>query len=190
MRPDFASVVLHEPTSDNRRMVQTMKSFSTPPAPRGLARVATLLPLLVLLLLISPASSAAAETLQSSLRASTWYAWEEAGRACVSDRAGEIESCWTMAPGGRLTDLTEIGAGWLAAGYEHGGEDTDVFVLAGGVREPERLPKLPTREALRGSPRLVVDDARLLGLVWLEGDSQPVLELRAAEWLGSAWGAR
>ncbi len=199
----------HESTSTNHRMIQPMKSSSRPAAPRALLSLSTIFPLpafsqglfslslsslslfslgLFSLGLVSAAPSGAAETLQSNPRASAFYAWEEAGRACVSDRSGEVESCWTLAPGGRLTDLAEVGTGWLVAGYEHGGEDTDVFVLAGGDREPERLPKLPAREALRGSPRLVADDARLLGIVWLEGDSQPVLELRAAEWLGSAWG--
>jgi hypothetical protein len=141
-----------------------------------------------LFLLFSLPWPLAADTLQARAGTTGSYAWSEAGRACVGGGDDAAELCWALAPGGRLSDFAETVEGWAAAGYELAGEATDVFVVAGSDRGIERLPTLPSREALRGSPRLVVDDARLLGAVWLEGDSQPVLEVRAAEWLDGAWG--
>lgn len=133
-----------------------------------------------------------ADALQPRASSHGWYAWVEAGRACVTNHGSPLEACWDLAPGGspggRLSDLAETADGWIAAGHSPTGEGMEVFLVRDRGRGLERLPTLPPGEAPRGRPRLVVDRQRLLGVLWLEGASQPALEVRAAEWLDGAWG--
>ena len=82
--------------------------------------------------------------------------------------------------------------GWMAAGTypdaANGGQR--LFLLKGddkGAR-PFAEPAGPAG-ALRRGPVLLVDDGRLAGIAWLEGDGITALSVRSTAWSGQRWQA-
>jgi hypothetical protein len=127
------------------------------------------------------------QTLQARSGDAAWRALSAGGNHCVADRDGDREACWPADPGSTLTDLAQIGDGWIAAGSTPGVPGSALFLVQGDGSRIERLAPPPGASASRGRPQLVTDGDRLHGLIWLEGETQEVLEVRAAEWLGTAW---
>jgi hypothetical protein len=155
-------------------------SHSPPRAPR----------LAVLLLVAAPLGAA---TVQAPSGAAGWIAVTRGDEACVHGSSLHGSSvrgpvCWALPPTHQLTDLREISGGWVAAGYGAIDGVAELFLVAGDDRGVASLAVPPAGATPRGAPRLVADDNRLLGLVWLEGATQDRLQVRSAEWLDGAWG--
>lgn len=94
----------------------------------------------------------------------------------------------------RLSTIASLRRGWVAAGVLSHADRSELTVVAGGTSsfqsEPVRvLPSPPTAGRLTRDPVLLVEHGRLVGLAWLEGSEHRTLEMRAARWEGSAWGA-
>jgi hypothetical protein len=143
-----------------------------------------ILSLLSLALLAAPVGG---QTLQTRTGDAGWRALTADGSHCVADGAGAREICWPADPGSMLSDIAQVGAGWIAAGATPGARGSRLFLVRGDGARIERLEPPPGASASRGRPQLLTDDDRLRGLVWLEGERQEVLEVRAAQWLGTTW---
>lgn len=128
--------------------------------------------------------SRAQEALEAPSGERGWWVAEVADQVCVRDRMGETSSCWPQSLG-QVTSLRETAAGWIAAGSRAVDRELFLFRNAGNGLEVIAPPSGGTTP--RGRPALIADETRLQGLVWLEGVSQDVLEVRAAEWLGASW---
>src|SRR6185295_5869252 len=84
-----------------------------------------------------------------------------------------------------------LGSGWLAAGTRPDSSGrSEIFLLTGDDGAVTELPPPPGRaSALRRQPLPLVEDGRLAGLLWLEGDSRTSFGVRFAEWSGAGWSA-
>lgn len=79
--------------------------------------------------------------------------------------------------------------GWLVAGSGHRDERHEVILLRYADGRLEQLPLLPDPIGrVRIHPTLLIDEGRLLGVVWAEGDRQEEYIVRSAAWLGTGWG--
>lgn len=91
--------------------------------------------------------------------------------------------------GARFSRAAALADGWIAAGVRN---DEALLLLrahdAAGD-EPERMVVPAAGGALVATPVPIVADGRLLGMVWLAGDTPRGLGVRYAEWLGDRWGA-
>ena len=104
-------------------------------------------------------------------------------------------------PGGgtlrlKLPERAEVSAlasldrgGWAAAGSSTGEDGRRRLFVFIGDRSGSR--PVPEPSGQRGTSRrgavLLVEDGRLAGLAWLEGDGDGALAVRAAAWEGQAW---
>ncbi|HEV7515818.1 MAG TPA: hypothetical protein VGR07_05935, partial [Thermoanaerobaculia bacterium] len=79
--------------------------------------------------------------------------------------------------------------GWVVTARR--GREIVVVLGGGGVRgeatAATTLPALPAGSGLRREPLPLVEDGRLSGLAWLEGDGARSLGIRYARWNGTAW---
>jgi hypothetical protein len=97
--------------------------------------------------------------------------------------------------GAELEASAALDTGWLAAGTQpaagtSGARDLLLLTGDGGVdsQAVSTLPSPPGRTGtLRQEPLPLVDDGRLAGLAWLEGDSRRSLGVRFAAWNGAGW---
>jgi hypothetical protein len=103
-------------------------------------------------------------------------------------------------PGGRslrlsLPERAEVSSfaaldnGWIAAGsfWDAGGRQR-LFLLRGNDQRSEPLAEPPGQESRRRrDPQLLIDNGRLAGVAWLEGDGDRDLSVRAAVWKGPGW---
>jgi hypothetical protein len=88
-----------------------------------------------------------------------------------------------------VSSFAALDGGWLAAGSAPdaaGGRR--LFLLQGNEKTTRTLPEPAGQEgSQRRRPVLLVDDGRLAGLAWLEGDGDTSLSVRAAAWTGERW---
>lgn len=79
--------------------------------------------------------------------------------------------------------------GWAVAGSTRGEDGRRRLFFVFGDRSGSRpVPEPPGQRGLeRREAVLLVDDGRLEGLAWLEGDGDRSLSVRAAAWDGQAW---
>ena len=87
------------------------------------------------------------------------------------------------------TALSLAEDGWVAAGiHPDASGRSEILLLTGDESAVTELPPPPGRSAaLREQPLPLIEDGRLAGLLWLEGDSRTSLGVRFAEWNGSGW---
>lgn len=90
----------------------------------------------------------------------------------------------------RIHSLVSVRAGWVAAGARQVGDRRELYFRmldAGGLK---RLPAPGLqRSGIRHQPVILSDGEELLGVLWLEGDSEGSLSVRASLWLGITWSA-
>jgi len=114
------------------------------------------------------------------------------GEAALELASGERISA-RLPQGAALEATASLAAGWLAAGTQPAGDAPgarDLLLLAGEGRTVSVLPAPPGRAAaLRREPLPLVDDGRLAGLVWLEGEASTSFGVRFAAWNGAGWEA-
>lgn len=135
------------------------------------------------------ATAARADILQSS---------EDGGRLWTSRGGAEVrvhgleggEVRVELPPGALVRDLEPTADGWLAAGRIPAGNGSDLLLIEGRGREVDLLP-VPAGSGgrYRGQPALMLEDGRLVGLAWAEGDGSRELEMWAAAWNDGEWGA-
>ena len=79
--------------------------------------------------------------------------------------------------------------GWAAAGSATGEDGRRrLFVFTGDRSGSRPVPEPPGQRGVeRSGAVLLVEDGRLVGLAWLEGDGGGALSVRAAAWDGQAW---
>ena len=95
-------------------------------------------------------------------------------------------------PAGVTLEATApLESGWIAAGTRPvpGTErQRDLVLFRGEGRTASEMPVPAGRAAsLRQEPLPLIQDGRLAGLVWLEGDSRQSFGVRFAAWNGSGW---
>jgi acyl-CoA thioesterase I len=158
-----------------------------------------LLPLLPSLALLAAGPAQAAEPAAALLAATGPGAWR------LAPPGGEPVDL-ALPPGAALDTVAALAEGWIAAGTAPAGgtapaagsataaagERELLLLLAGGdpaaPRTPRQLPPPAGRTGrLRAEPLPLVEDGRLAGLVWLEGDDRRSLAVRYAAWNGSGW---
>lgn len=121
------------------------------------------------------------------------------GRLQFTQRGSELI---LPTPDGKATTSIELPGKWIVESAARTGETTwisgrsndiaidDMFLALldaeGGV---ELLPTPAGREHPRGSTGLLVERDRIVGIAWLEGESQETTSVRAAQWTGENWGA-
>jgi acyl-CoA thioesterase-1 len=146
----------------------------------------------LLLAVLAPAGAAASE---GFLRFSA-----AAGEARLELPAGGVVSL-ALPPGAKLAAAAVLAGGWIAAGTvpDAAGGGNELLLLAGvahgeGAAAPAATfatltPPAGRSGRLLAEPLPLVDDGRLAGLVWLEGDDSRALGVRYAAWSGRAWSA-
>lgn len=105
-------------------------------------------------------------------------------------------------PGGRSLRLSlperavassfaALADGWAVAGsFPDADGRRRLFLLRGDGKRSRALAEPPGQEGRRRrDPQLLVDNGRLAGLAWLEGDGDRGLSVRAAAWKGGGWEA-
>lgn len=89
-----------------------------------------------------------------------------------------------------VSTLAALDGGWLVAGSApnaRGGRN--LVLLRGNDQQWQPLAEPPGQEGfLRFGPVFLVDQGRLAGLAWLEGDALDSLCVRSAAWTGKGWG--
>jgi len=113
------------------------------------------------------------------------------------------ESARIELPGGRTLQATlperatvssfaALDGGWIAAGSfpDAATGRTRLFLLRGNDASFRPLAEPPGQEgSIRRRPVLLVDNGRLAGLAWLEGDGETSLSVRSAAWTDGRWQA-
>src|SRR6266545_231706 len=91
--------------------------------------------------------------------------------------------------GAEMETALSLADGWIAAGVHPDASGlSEILLLTGDESAVTELPPPPGRAAaLREQPLPLVEDGRLAGLLWLEGDGRTSLGVRFAEWSGSGW---
>ncbi len=112
---------------------------------------------------------------------------QERGRAWVEDGTGRRQRA-PLRRGERLTELAELGGGWVAAGVGEQRAELGLVVLRGAAGGVERLSAPVAEGALLARPLPLVERGALGGLAWLEGETPHGLAVRAADWSGAEWG--
>jgi len=128
-----------------------------------------------------------------------------AGRPRIVDAAapGRIELpsgrqvSLALPAGAALAAIEPLAGGWIVAGTRRveapAGDGREIFLLAGrGDGRAISLPAPPRSgrlALLRAEPLPLVENGRLAGLVWLEGQEARRFAVRFARWDGAAWKA-
>jgi acyl-CoA thioesterase-1 len=117
------------------------------------------------------------------------------GEARLELPAGKQVSL-TLPPGARLANAAALAGGWIAAGTvpDAAGRGSELLLLAGRAtgatgQTTTLAPPGGRTGKLLAEPLPLVDDGKLAGLAWLEGDDPRALGVRYAAWEGGAWAA-
>ena len=95
--------------------------------------------------------------------------------------------------GAALSAVEPLAEGWIAAATRPAGAGRRLALLAalpGAPRAPlapVEIAAPPAAGRLQAEPLPLVEDGRLAGLVWLEGDEARRFAVRSARWDGAAW---
>src|SRR5262249_10831274 len=111
--------------------------------------------------------------------------------APASGIAGEARQP-PLPPGAELANAAPLGEeGWVVTALR----GREIVVRTGDEATASTLPTPPAARpalgdlAVRREPLPLVEDGRLAGLVWLEGDGPLSLGVRTARWNGASWEA-
>ena len=134
-------------------------------------------------------SAVRAQVLQSSARAGSYWMVHDGGKTRLNGPEG-AEMRIDLPPGAVLYDLEPTNTGWLAAGRMPTTDGSELLIIEGRHGETD-LISVPSRSGgkFRGQPVLLIDQDRLVGLVWAEGDGHDQLAIWAAPWNEDRWGA-
>jgi len=93
--------------------------------------------------------------------------------------------------GAEMETAAALSGGWLAAGTRPDSSGrSEILLLTGDEGAVTELPPPPGRDsALRRQPLPLIEDGRLAGLLWLEGNNRTSFGVRFAEWSGEGWSA-
>ncbi|HSG38299.1 MAG TPA: hypothetical protein VLE27_01570 [Thermoanaerobaculia bacterium] len=88
-----------------------------------------------------------------------------------------------------VSSFAALDGGWVVAGsFPEDGGRRRLFLLRGNEKRSWSLAVPPAQEGRRRSePALLVDNGRLAGLAWLEGDGDRDHSVRSAAWKGQGW---
>jgi len=143
----------------------------------------------LLLLYGAAAASAQGEPLQASRHGETLALIPLASSARLELPGGRTLQV-ALPERATVYSFAALDDGWMAAGTfpDPATGIQRLFLLQGDDRSARRLDEPPGQEgSLRRGPVLLVDDGRLAGLAWLEGDANTALSVRSAAWTGRRW---
>jgi acyl-CoA thioesterase-1 len=129
-----------------------------------------------------------------------------AGGARLELPSGEAVTL-ALPPGAALDTVAALAGGWIAAGTAPGGDGgggsgsgggagRELLLLVGGTGAPGDTgspavaglaPPGERTGTVRAEPLPLVEDGRLAGLVWLEGNGPRAYGVRYAAWDGARW---
>jgi lysophospholipase L1-like esterase len=144
----------------------------------------------------SAASTASAAEVAGAASATPAMAATSAQRAGDAGDAGNIggDGAAVLPAGSRLDARVALAGGSLAAGTvpAPGGQGTDLLlVVTSGSAAAGRAAFVPPPAGrsgqLRVQPLPLVEEGKLAGLVWLEGDNPRAYAVRTAAWNGAGW---
>ncbi len=93
-----------------------------------------------------------------------------------------------LLPQMRVNTVAQQGTETWISGRSNAQDLNGLFVASIGANgQIIVLPTPPDREQPRGAPTFLVDQGKVTGLVWLEGERQETLSIRASRWNGTAW---
>jgi hypothetical protein len=93
-----------------------------------------------------------------------------------------------LQPGSEIASLAATDTGWLAAGsYRAADGGRRLLLLAGDATAMRSFEAPIATHHDQRFPVWMVDDGDLVGLAWLEGDSERSYAVFAARWNGSGW---
>jgi hypothetical protein len=146
---------------------------------------------IIVLILAGSALSVAfsrAEILQSAEKSgSLWAVSDGAETRFGMVKGGEIQV--ELPPGATIRDLEPTADGWLAAGHLPSTGGTELLLIEGSKDGADLLP-VPERTSgrYRGQPVILLEDQRLVGLAWAEGNGAREFEIWASVWQDGEWG--
>lgn len=89
-----------------------------------------------------------------------------------------------------ISSFAALDGGWILAGsFRDVSGRQRVFLLRGDDKRSRPLAEPPGQEGRRrADPQLLIDNGRLAGLAWLEGDGERDHSVRSIVWKGGSWG--
>ena len=135
-----------------------------------------------------PAATAAADPLPRPPLVAT------SGAARLLLASGAAVALPPLPAGARLESTAALAHGWVAAGSAPAAPAkraqavaSELLVLLSDGGPVSLLPPPARSAALLREPLPLVDEGRLAGLAWLEGDTRRTLAVRFAAWNGAGW---
>jgi len=160
----------------------------------GIGRVA----LLGVVVAIS-ATGSDAQTIQPTWGAQGHYLKLD-GQIPVVERPNGQRSPVPTRAGESISGFVELDRGWIATGTRPGtprrqghsatvAGSRDLLLITGGNGPIRRMtPPRSSGARIRSGATPVHSEGALVGLVWLEGETERSLAVRAADWTGVSWG--
>jgi hypothetical protein len=127
-------------------------------------------------------------TLQASFGDQRYVLVDRGDQWVLSQEGGEIRTL--PAKPTTFVELRALESGWLLAGHRpapKGPGHELVLLRQGRGAAAEALPVPPAGSSTLIAPSPLVEEGRLIGLAWLEGEDPAALGVRVAAWTGSGF---
>ena len=134
------------------------------------------------------AADARAQSLRTVDAGGGLYLNQFGDRATVREPSGLVSEL-SLPPGTAFRRIEPLAEGWIAAGEIAVSGMTDLFLLLDekGERRPFAAPPNAAEGPLRAGPMPLVEDGRLAGLAWVEGERVKKSAVWASRWSGLDW---
>jgi hypothetical protein len=87
----------------------------------------------------------------------------------------------------KLNRVESLAGGWVALGTQAALGTRDLFLIESDFSRVAELPPPPGLVEERYWPVPLAEQGRLVGVAWIEGDSQPRTSVVVADWDGQEW---
>lgn len=137
---------------------------------------------------LSLTAVSAGEVLQSTAEGGRLRLIREGAETRIHLSAGDGTRL-ELPPGATLRQVEPTADGWIAVGRLPAGSGTDLLIMMDGGDGADLLP-VPEggRARYRGQPVLFVEEGRMTGLAWAQGEGPREMEIWAADWQDGHWG--
>lgn len=144
--------------------------------------------ILAAVFLVAAASSSPADPLAAARGGERWVLLAGRDGARIERPDGGVLPL-SLPQGAELSRLAALDGGWVAAGTTREASGRGLLLLEGDADGARALPEPPgQRGRERAWPVPLVENGRLAGAAWLEGDEARSFAVYAAAWDGRGWG--